>query len=219
VSAVQTVASERGSALPELAPADTIRSGALLFQKHTIETSVITTNKEKEELSLPLSRSRRVGRLVGGSSGSSGMVSRGLCMEAIPRSPAAYPPPLRHSEVCLLIATEGRGDSFRHRRCKAHNTNHLESPASIDFDKCENLVRDQGPEVQSALPFACKGVVAAICQFLIAHNGSVSHSDDHLDSGRDLFLSRLECDLNGFDIPIPDFEHHFKPVADPFRIN
>jgi formyltetrahydrofolate deformylase len=62
-------------------------------------------------------------------------------------------------------------------------------------------------------------VVAAISQFLIAHNGSVLHSDDHLDSSRDLFLSRLEWDLDGFDIPLPDFENHFKPLAERFLIN
>jgi formyltetrahydrofolate deformylase len=68
------------------------------------------------------------------------------------------------------------------------------------------------------MPLARKGVVAAISQFLIAHNGSVLHSDDHLDSGRDLFLTRLEWDLGGFDIPISDFEQHFKPVAERFLI-
>ena len=66
---------------------------------------------------------------------------------------------------------------------------------------------------------ARKGVVAAISQFLIAHNASVLHSDDHLDSGRDLFLSRVEWDLDGFDVPIPDFEDHFKPMAERFQIN
>src|SRR5208282_3727197 len=39
-----------------------------------------------------------------------------------------------------------------------------------------------------------------------------------LDTGRDLFLSRLEWDLAGFDIPISDFEQHFKPVAERFMI-
>jgi formyltetrahydrofolate deformylase len=67
--------------------------------------------------------------------------------------------------------------------------------------------------------FARKGAVAAICQFLIAHNGSVMHCDDHLDSSRDLFLSRLEWDLDGFDIPMSEFEDKFKPVAEPFQIN
>jgi formyltetrahydrofolate deformylase len=47
----------------------------------------------------------------------------------------------------------------------------------------------------------------------------VLHSDDHVDSSRDLFLSRLEWDLDGFDIPISDFEHHFKPLAERFLIN
>jgi formyltetrahydrofolate deformylase len=66
---------------------------------------------------------------------------------------------------------------------------------------------------------ARKGVVAAISQFLISRNGSVLHSDDHLDRGRDLFLSRLEWDLDGFDIPISDFEHHFRPLTERFLIN
>ena len=68
------------------------------------------------------------------------------------------------------------------------------------------------------MPLARKGVVAAISEFLVAHNGSILHSDDHLDSGRDLFLSRLEWDLDGFDIPVSDFDHHFKPLAEPFHI-
>ncbi|MGA3091871.1 MAG: formyltetrahydrofolate deformylase [Terriglobales bacterium] len=73
--------------------------------------------------------------------------------------------------------------------------------------------------LSTPMPLARKGVVAEISQFLIRHKGSVLHSDDHLDSGRDLFLSRLEWDLDGFDIPISEFEHHFKPVAERFRIH
>jgi formyltetrahydrofolate deformylase len=72
--------------------------------------------------------------------------------------------------------------------------------------------------LSTPMPLARKGVVAAISEFLVAHNGSILHSDDHLDSGRDLFLSRLEWDLEGFDIPISDFDHHFKPLAEPFHI-
>jgi len=73
--------------------------------------------------------------------------------------------------------------------------------------------------LSTPMSLARKGVVAAISQFLIAHNGSVLHTDDHLDQSRDLFLSRLEWDLDGFDIPIPDFEHRFKPVAERFQVN
>jgi len=65
---------------------------------------------------------------------------------------------------------------------------------------------------------ARKGAMAAITQFLVAHHGSVLHADDHLDSGRELSLSRLEWDLEAFDIPIAEFEQHFKPVADAYRI-
>jgi len=72
--------------------------------------------------------------------------------------------------------------------------------------------------LSTPMALARKGVVAAIAEFLVAHNGSILHSDDHLDSERDLFLSRLEWDLEGFDIPISDFDHHFKPLAEPFRI-
>jgi formyltetrahydrofolate deformylase len=67
--------------------------------------------------------------------------------------------------------------------------------------------------LSSPMHHASKGAVAEISQFLIAHNGSLLHSDDHLDSGRDLFLSRQEWDLEGFDIPISDFERHFGPLA------
>src|SRR5262249_56810836 len=60
---------------------------------------------------------------------------------------------------------------------------------------------------------ARKGAVAAISNFLIAHKGSILHADDHQDTGLDLFLSRLEWDLTGFDIPFEDFDKQFKPVA------
>ncbi|HEY4960085.1 MAG TPA: formyltetrahydrofolate deformylase, partial [Terriglobales bacterium] len=66
----------------------------------------------------------------------------------------------------------------------------------------------------SPVSLARKGVAASIAQLLIAHRGSVLHSDDHVDSGRELFLSRLEWNLDDFDIPISDFEEHFKPVVD-----
>src|ERR1022692_2348034 len=70
----------------------------------------------------------------------------------------------------------------------------------------------------SPVALARKGVVAAISQMLVAHHGSVLHSDDHVDTGRELFRSRLEGALEDFDIPSSDFEKHFKPVADQFKI-
>jgi len=69
------------------------------------------------------------------------------------------------------------------------------------------------------MPLARKGAVAAVSQFLIAHNGSVLHSDDHLDGGRDLLLTRLEWDLEGFQIPIADFPLDFAALVERFQIN
>ncbi|MGB6632712.1 MAG: winged helix-turn-helix domain-containing protein [Terriglobales bacterium] len=63
VSPVQVVAAEGGSTLPELATAADKGAGGLLFQKHTIQTSVITT-EEKDQLSLQVPRSRALGKVV-----------------------------------------------------------------------------------------------------------------------------------------------------------
>jgi formyltetrahydrofolate deformylase len=73
--------------------------------------------------------------------------------------------------------------------------------------------------LSTPMRLARKGAAVAISEFLIAHKGSVLHSDDHLDSGRDLFLSRLEWDLDGFDIPISEFDRRFEPLAERFQIN
>jgi DNA-binding winged helix-turn-helix (wHTH) protein/Tfp pilus assembly protein PilF/TolB-like protein len=62
VSAVQVIAPENLSIVPDVATVDSHGSRGLLFQEHTIRTSVIT--EEKEQLSLPPSRNRAVARLV-----------------------------------------------------------------------------------------------------------------------------------------------------------
>ncbi len=63
---------------------------------------------------------------------------------------------------------------------------------------------------------ARQGVVAAISNFIIAHHGGILHSEDHPDSGKGSFFSRLEWDLADFNLPIGEFETHFKHVADRF---
>ncbi len=72
--------------------------------------------------------------------------------------------------------------------------------------------------LSTPIPLARKGAVAAITQFLVMHNGSILHADDHVDAGRNVFLSRLEWDLDGFDIPISSFEEQFKPIAEQYKI-
>jgi formyltetrahydrofolate deformylase len=72
--------------------------------------------------------------------------------------------------------------------------------------------------LSTPIPLARKGAVAAITQFLVKHNGSILHADDHVDSGRGVFLSRLEWDLDGFTIPISEFEEYFRPIAEQYSI-
>jgi DNA-binding winged helix-turn-helix (wHTH) protein/tetratricopeptide (TPR) repeat protein len=52
------VAPEDETILEEAAAKPDVGAGGLIFQKHTIQTSVVTTNEEKEQLSLPVSRNR-----------------------------------------------------------------------------------------------------------------------------------------------------------------
>src|SRR5580698_9851196 len=65
VAPVQIIAPENGGTLPELATSASNASAGLLLQQQTIRTSVITTNEEKGQLSLPVSRGRPLGRLIG----------------------------------------------------------------------------------------------------------------------------------------------------------
>ncbi len=58
VSPVQVVASEKENALTEAAPGTGNVSSGIVLQKHTIQTSVITTNEGKGQLNLPGSRGR-----------------------------------------------------------------------------------------------------------------------------------------------------------------
>jgi formyltetrahydrofolate deformylase len=69
------------------------------------------------------------------------------------------------------------------------------------------------------MSLAIKGVMAEVSQFLVTHQGKILHSDDHLDSSRNLLLSRLVWDVEGFDIPLSQFEHCFNALADRFQIN
>jgi DNA-binding winged helix-turn-helix (wHTH) protein/tetratricopeptide (TPR) repeat protein len=58
VSAVTAVASENGNTHPEMAAGDGGSSSGLFFEKHTVQTSVVTTNDKKEPLSSLISRNR-----------------------------------------------------------------------------------------------------------------------------------------------------------------
>jgi formyltetrahydrofolate deformylase len=58
-----------------------------------------------------------------------------------------------------------------------------------------------------------KGLVAAMADFLYAHQANILHADQHQDAEQGLFLMRVEWDLDGFDLPMEDFAREFEPLA------
>ena len=64
-----------------------------------------------------------------------------------------------------------------------------------------------------------KGLVAKIANFISSHNGNITHADHHTDFAAGLFLSRIEWQLDGFDIPQEDIAATFAPLATAIEAN
>lgn len=63
-----------------------------------------------------------------------------------------------------------------------------------------------------------KGIVAAIANFLMQHNGNILHADQHQDAENGLFLMRVEWSLDDFDLNAEQFEAAFSPTATAFNM-
>lgn len=61
-----------------------------------------------------------------------------------------------------------------------------------------------------------KGLVLKISEFVFAHGGNVLHADQHIDFESRLFFSRVEWDLETFDLAPPDIAPAFAPIARSF---
>ncbi|MBV1776959.1 formyltetrahydrofolate deformylase [Burkholderiaceae bacterium DAT-1] len=61
-----------------------------------------------------------------------------------------------------------------------------------------------------------KGLVAAIANFLYTYNANILHADQHQDDEGELFLMRIEWDLQGFTLDLSAFDAAFSPIADRF---
>ncbi|MEW4335261.1 formyltetrahydrofolate deformylase [Chromobacterium vaccinii] len=59
-----------------------------------------------------------------------------------------------------------------------------------------------------------KGLVAAIANFLMTYNANIMHADQHQDTSENLFLMRVQWDLDGFTLPMDSFAAAFQPIAD-----
>ncbi len=63
-----------------------------------------------------------------------------------------------------------------------------------------------------------KGLVAAIADFLFAHNANILHTDQHQDAENKLFFMRVEWDLAEFDLDVATFRSQFAPIAEKFQM-
>lgn len=63
-----------------------------------------------------------------------------------------------------------------------------------------------------------RGIEASIADFIFRANGNILHADDHQDREQNLFLMRVEWDLDGFAVDMRKFAAAFQPIADRFHM-
>jgi formyltetrahydrofolate deformylase len=79
--------------------------------------------------------------------------------------------------------------------------------------------------VTAVLLLSCpdqRGIVAAVANFIVEHNGNVVHADQHVDlapDGNPVFFQRVEFELAGFDVARDAIEAAFAPVAERFGMH
>ena len=64
-----------------------------------------------------------------------------------------------------------------------------------------------------------KGLVAKIANFIYANGGNIIHADQHTDFTAGLFLTRLEWQLDGFNLPREIIGTAFNAIAQPLQAN
>ena len=58
-----------------------------------------------------------------------------------------------------------------------------------------------------------RGIVAAIADCLYQHNANILHADQHQDAENNLFLMRVQWDLENFNLDEASFNAAFAPIA------
>ncbi|MBF2076841.1 MAG: formyltetrahydrofolate deformylase [Synechococcales cyanobacterium C42_A2020_086] len=64
-----------------------------------------------------------------------------------------------------------------------------------------------------------KGLVAKFANFIYANGGNIIHADQHTDFAAGLFLTRLEWQLEGFNLPRELIGPAFNAIAQPLQAN
>jgi formyltetrahydrofolate deformylase len=62
-----------------------------------------------------------------------------------------------------------------------------------------------------------KGLVAKIANFIYANGGNIIHADQHTDFNAGLFLTRIEWQLDGFNLPREMIAPAFAAIAKPLQ--
>ncbi|WP_017303164.1 formyltetrahydrofolate deformylase [Spirulina subsalsa] len=62
-----------------------------------------------------------------------------------------------------------------------------------------------------------KGLVAKIADFIYSYGGNIIHADQHTDFQQGLFLTRLEWQLEGFNLPREVIDPAFGAIAKPLN--
>ena len=64
-----------------------------------------------------------------------------------------------------------------------------------------------------------KGIVATVSDFIYRNDGNIVDADQHTDFESDLFLQRIEWEMEGFRIPREALAAAFRPIADRFSMS
>jgi len=64
-----------------------------------------------------------------------------------------------------------------------------------------------------------KGVVASIADFIFRHNGNILSNDEHADEESNLFLTRVEFDLEDLSFDFSGFTERFSPMARDYKMD
>lgn len=76
------------------------------------------------------------------------------------------------------------------------------------------------PSATAILLISCpdqKGLVAKLANFIYANGGNIVHADQHTDFAAGLFLSRIEWQLAGFQLPREVIPLAFEAIARPLK--
>lgn len=77
-------------------------------------------------------------------------------------------------------------------------------------------------EVTATLLISCpdrQGLVAKIANFIYSNGGNIIHADQHTDFSAGLFLTRVEWQLEGFNLPREVIAPAFSAIAKPIEAN